>query len=95
MGWHQQLQLGVLLKKFSATDQTVFMMIKASVFLLSFQTNQYPFKYNIFYTKYSDQAFEKELDLDLSQFNESPDVLIYKTKARSNNQVVFQIEPLS
>ena len=91
----QQLQIGVLLKEVpSATDQTVFYDDQSKRFSITISR---PINTHS-NTTYSIQniqtkAFEKELDLDLSQFDESPDVLIYKTKARLNNQVVFQIEP--
>ena len=91
----QQLQQGDLLKEVpSATDQTVFYDDQSKRFSITISkpinTHSKP-SYSI--QNIQTQAFEKELDLDLSQFNESPDVLIYKTKGRANNQVVIEMEP--
>ena len=91
----QQLQQGVLLKEVpSATDQTVFYDDQSKRFSITISkpiNTHSKTSYSV--QNIQTQAFEKELDLDLSQFNEFPDVLIYKTKGRANNQVVFEIEP--
>ncbi|MEC7659029.1 MAG: C25 family cysteine peptidase, partial [Bacteroidota bacterium] len=78
----------------SATDQTVFYDDQSKRFSITISkpiNTHSKTSYSV--QNIQTQAFEKELDLDLSQFNESPDVLIYKTKGRANNQVVFEIEP--
>ena len=88
----KQLQLGELLIEVpSATNQTVFYDDQKKRFSITFSKpiNKYSkTAYSI--QNIQTQAFEKDLDLDLSQFNEIPDVFIYKTKGRSNNQVVFE-----
>ena len=91
----QQLQLGELSKEVpSATDQTVFYDDQSKRFSITI-SKSINTHLNTAYSiqNIQTQAFEKELDLDLSQFNESPDVLIYKTKGRANNQVVIEMEP--
>ncbi len=91
----QQLQLGELSKEVpSATDQTVFYDDQSKRFSITISKSINTHS-NTAYSiqNIQTQAFEKELDLDLSQFNESPDVLIYKTKGRANNQVVIEMEP--
>ena len=78
----QQLQLGELLKEVpSATDQIVFYDDESKRFSITI-TKPINANSNTIYSiqNIQTQAIEKELDLDLSQFSESPDVLIYKTK---------------
>ena len=78
----QQLHLGELLKEVpSATDQIVFYDDESKRFSITI-TKPINANSNTIYSiqNIQTQAFEKELDLDLSQFSESPDVLIYKTK---------------
>ncbi|MEC8256880.1 MAG: hypothetical protein VXZ87_02295, partial [Bacteroidota bacterium] len=91
----QQMQQGDLLKEVpSATNQTVFYDDQSKRFSITISkpiNTHSKTSYSV--QNIQTQAFEKELDLDLSQFNEFPDVLIYKTKGRANNQVVFEIEP--